>query len=97
MVKKFNELNESNLNNDKFKDIIRYKSFLEKMDITLDKLMGGTEGINIILNVGDDKLMIDSNADNWDIVVSFVDNLIKEDEFYDDWVEFNKNLDKFNI
>ena len=113
MVKKFSEMNESvsdetmlrqehenmklEMGSSQFKDLIKIDEFKDKIDVTLQDLFSGKDGTTITLKVGDDVLEIDPHSDNWELMSTFIDGIMKEDENYDEYDEFKNNMKKYTI
>jgi hypothetical protein len=67
------------------------------MEKLLQKLFTENIDFNIELKIGDIKLNIALNADNWDEVEIFVNKLKETDEYFDDYDNLRNKQKKFNL
>ena len=72
-------------------------NFLKKMEDVLEDFLDNNTEFTMSINVAGNVLDIPPHSDNWEQVTMFIDNLMKEDDEYDEYIEFKENMEDFNI
>jgi hypothetical protein len=82
---------------DQYSEIRKLENFQQKMEKLLQRFFTENIDFDIELKIGDIKLNIALNADNWDEVENFVNKLKETDEYFENYEKLRNRQKKFNL